>query len=320
MYAKLKRFKTSLPPSHSSPFFFAKVDVQSAFDTIPQDAIIELMKSVPSQRQYTVTKHAEVQPGERAMVEPEKTATKAIRRWHASALAKDTQIPFADRLQNGLATKRKHTVFIDGVAQRNHDTKALLQLLTDHVERNLVKIGKKYYRQKRGIPQGSVLSSLLCNYFYADLEKKHLGFLLKPDCLLMRLIDDFLLITLDKSKAVQFVETMHRGMPEYGVKVSHGKTMVNFDMRINGEAVCKMPADIGFPYCGTCINDRTLDITKDGGAGNGICEWFAISGKPCANMLVVAVANSLTVEFGRSAGQNFQRKVLSKYAQSPVTF
>lgn len=284
MYAKLTIFKKSFSPFHSNTFFFAKVDVQSAFDTIPQNAIIELMKSIPSQRQYAITKHAEVQPGERAMVEPEKTATKAIRRWHASALAKDKQISFADRLQNGLANKKKNTVFIDGVAQRNHDANALLQLLTDHVERNLVKIGKKYYRQKRGIPQGSVLSSFLCNYFYADLEKNHLGFLLEPDCLLMRLIDDFLLITLDKSKAVKFVDTMHRGMPEYGVIVSHGKTMVNFDMRINGEAVCKMPAGSGFPYCGTRINDRTLDITKDGEAGNKICKWSTACSNAFANM------------------------------------
>lgn len=140
---------------------------------------------------------------------------------------------------------------------------SLLCLLNDHIEKNLVKIGKKYYRQKRGIPQGSVLSSFLCNYFYADLESNHLDFLRTPDCLLMRLIDDFLLITLDKSKAVRFVETMHRGLPEYGVQVSPPKTLVNFDMRIDGQAVGKTTQP-SFPYCGTRINDQTLDITKDG--------------------------------------------------------
>ncbi|EFY88706.1 telomerase reverse transcriptase, putative [Metarhizium acridum CQMa 102] len=207
MYAKLKMFKRRLP-SGSSQLFFAKVDVQSAFDTIPQDAIIQLMKSIPSQQKYTITKHAEVQPGERAMIGPEKTATKAIRRWHASVLTRDKQ-PFVDRLRHGLA----------------------------------------------------------------NLERKHLGFLLEPDCLLMRLIDDFLLITLDKNKAVRFVETMHHGVPEYGVEVSPGKTLVNFDMRIDGKPVCKA-ATTEFPYCGTRINDRSLDITRDGEAGAASCKPF----------------------------------------------
>jgi hypothetical protein len=33
------------------------------------------------------------------------------------------------------------------------------------------KIGQTYYRQVVGIPQGSVLSSILCSFFYGDLEK-----------------------------------------------------------------------------------------------------------------------------------------------------
>ena len=34
-----------------------------------------------------------------------------------------------------------------------------------------VKIGSDYYRQSVGIPQGSVLSTILCSFFYGDLEK-----------------------------------------------------------------------------------------------------------------------------------------------------
>lgn len=263
MYTRLKNFKQLISSSTSKRFFFAKVDVQSAFDTIPQDAVMRLMRSIPSQSQYTLTKHAEVQPGERSLAEPAKAGTKAIRRWRTSVLARDQKISFATRLHKGLAENKKHTVFVDGVAHRSHSTAALLSLLTSHVESNVVKIGKKYYRQKRGIPQGSVVSSLLCNYFYADLEKTHLSFVTGTDCLLMRLIDDFLLITLDKDKAAQFVRTMHGGFPGYGVQVSAHKTLVNFDMVLDGELVCKSEPDKGFPYCGTRINDKTLDITKD---------------------------------------------------------
>ena len=39
-----------------------------------------------------------------------------------------------------------------------------------------LKIGQDYYRQIVGIPQGSVLSALLCSFFYGDLEREHLKF------------------------------------------------------------------------------------------------------------------------------------------------
>lgn len=281
MYRRLKGFKKAIEAMSTTPtnstgttrLYFAKLDVQSAFDTIPQADLLELMRSVPSQSKYTIIKHAEVRPGERTTLGPRRLRSKAMRRWRAIVLPQGQDATFTARLQNGLATKRMDTVFIDGVAQKGYDTSALLHLMTDHIQRNLVKFGKKYYRQKRGIPQGSVLSSFLCNYFYADLERKHLGFLSGPDCLLMRLTDDFLLITLDQDKAVKFVETMHRGLPDYGVQVSPHKTVLNFPMSLHGEPL-QMAASGAFPYCGTCINDATLEITKDAQASHSTGKAF----------------------------------------------
>ncbi|KAF4999266.1 hypothetical protein FDECE_11560 [Fusarium decemcellulare] len=303
IYTRLKTFKESLGPKHGK-LYFAKIDVKAAFDTIPQPAVIKLMGSVPGQAKYTIMKHAEVKPGERALLDGEKSSSKAIRRWHATALAEGDSSNFTTRLEQDLAGKKKNTVFVDSAMQKTHSVGELLHLLTQHVEQNLVKVGKKYYRQKVGIPQGSVLSSFLCNYFYADLEKQHLDFLDAPDTLLLRLIDDFLLVTLDQEKAVNFVNTMHKGIPEYGVVVNPAKTLVNFDMSCAGVSARKIDHEEKFPYCGTTIDCRTLDITKDR--------------QRDAHLDVSA---SLTVDFGRAPGQNFQRKVLNAFKiQSHLMF
>lgn len=261
MYSRLKRFKTN-QWSLGRRIYFAKVDVQSAFDTIPQDSVTKLMTSVPSQSQYTIAKHVEMK-AHLTRSQDGKSAFNPIMRWHAQALADSSPHAFLKRLEDHIGGKKRSTVFVDSAARATYDTGALLDLLTEHVQQNIVKVGKKYYRQKRGIPQGSILSSFLCNYFYADLEMRHLGFLDSPDCLLLRLVDDFLLITLDRSKAVRFVETMHRGMPEYGVEVNQKKTLVNFDMKVAGRFIARIPAGGGFPYCGTMIDDRSLDISRD---------------------------------------------------------
>lgn len=73
-------------------------------------------------------------------------------------------------------------------------------------------MGRKYFRQRIGIPQGSVVSTILCNIYYAHLEKKKLDFMNDEDGLLLRLIDDFLFITMNKEHAQRFLQAMGDGV------------------------------------------------------------------------------------------------------------
>src|SRR3569833_1039258 len=304
MYARVKAFKQALAGSTDSRFFFAKVDVYAAFDTIPQAAIVELMKETPSHRQNNLQKHVEIQPNDNGYSEVSDSAPKSTRRWRSWAQAVGDATTFAQKVEKQFGPGKKNTAFVDSVARKTYDTRAILALMTSHIQQNLVKIGKKYYRQKGGIPQGSILSSILCNYFYADLESEHLAFLQSDDCLLLRLIDAFLLITTDRAKATQFVRIMHGGLPDYGVQVSPGKSLVTFNLVLDGVPIPRVQPGQGFPYCGTRLDCRTLDITRD--------RTQAKDG---------AVFNSLTVEFSRHPGQNFRRKALNAFKiQSHLLF
>jgi telomerase reverse transcriptase len=261
LYKKLKTFKSKAP---SQPLYFSKVDVQSAFDTIPQAAVVQLMLSLPSESEYRISRHVEVKPGDNYQENAEvHGCIKPIRKWTALAKASDDFQPFDEELENDLAVGRKNTIFVENIVNQFRDTEDMMKLLAEHVQRNMVKIGKKFYRQKEGIPQGSVLSSLLCNYFYADLEARHLSFLQDENSLLLRLIDDFLLITTDRSHAKRFLQVMHDGLPAYGVRVNPDKTLTNFEVVINGKKIARLVGNGGFPYCGSFINTKTLDISRD---------------------------------------------------------
>lgn len=302
MYRRLKDFKRSLGTSEKT-LYFAKVDVQGAFDSIPQQAIIDLMGSIPSEAEYKLVKHVEVKSSEMAQTRIAKS--RPLRKWQTMAKTTKDRTTFKDMLENQLAQGKRQTVFVESVVSRSYQTRALMSLMATHIQDNLVKIGKKYYRQKNGIPQGSILSSTLCSYFYADLERTQLSFLEADDCLLLRLIDDFLLITTNHSKATRFVTIMHRGLPAYGVVVNPDKTLVNFDMSTSGKRLAKLTAGRLFPYCGTLIDPVTLAMTKNREApDNG-----------------AAVFDSLTVEYGRFQGQNFKRKVINAFKiQSHLMF
>ncbi|SLM33959.1 telomerase reverse transcriptase [Lasallia pustulata] len=299
IYPKLKSFRARLQGlgKEGKPLFFAKVDVQSCFDTIPQRRVVRLMEQLATEDGYRIARHAEIKPSENhnqdAFVG---YASKPARKFVANARAATDFTNFDQVLKTGLAVGKKNVVFVDGVVQTFQDKEKLLDLLEEHVEGSVVKIGKKFFRQKQGIPQGSVLSSLLCNFFYAELERECLGFLEDHTSVLLRLIDDFLLITADKEHAERFLGIMHDGSEKYGTRVNPGKSLVNFKTSVGGVHIPRFTGGKGFPYCGNLIDTKTLEITKDRDRRK-----------------ITVMADSLTVELSRAPGRTFHRKALNAF-------
>jgi telomerase reverse transcriptase len=312
MYGRLKQFKTQI--SDYKSLYFAKLDVQAAFDTIPQSAVLRLMYTLLTESEYRINKHCELKPGENYR---EDTKTKPMRKFTAIAKPRDDFNTFEENLELELAVGKKNTIFVENIVAQFRDREEILKLLAQHVQQNMVKIGKKFYRQKEGIAQGSVVSSLLCNYFYADLEAQHLDFLKSGKSLLLRQTDDFLLVTTEKAHAKQFLQIMHDGLPAYGVQVNPDKTLVNFEVTINGKKVPRLVEKQGFPFCGSFIDTKTLNFSRDRERRKdiGSSEPFSLISEMNAGVLTKkkAIADSLTVEFSRVPGKTFHRKVLSEF-------
>lgn len=264
MYIKLKAFRYRFMAKGESPrrLFFAKCDVQGCFDTLPQQQCMIMARQLIEQDEYDIYRHAEIRAldGLKDNANPNSQAKCAKKFVSRAQAATDFEV-FSGTLQNGLANGKRNTVFVDSVLRLKHQKAKLLALLEEHVQNNMLKIGKKFYRQESGIPQGSVLSTLLCNFVYAGLEREKLGFLRSDESILLRLVDDFLLITANETHAKMFLQIMHAGVEKYGVKVNPTKSIANFKAVVNGVQISIAENEV--PYCGNLINTRTLEVTKD---------------------------------------------------------
>ncbi|RKF55197.1 Telomerase reverse transcriptase [Erysiphe neolycopersici] len=269
------------------------VDVHAAFDTIPQSAVLKLISSVTTKDKYRISRYVEIKSAKDCHLE---FRIKPVKRWKTSAFFPDDYSSFEENLKKKLAHGKIGSIFVENIVDKIHSRSELLNLLTQHIKHNIVKIRNRYYRQKEGIPQGSVISSLLCNYFYADLEANHLSFLRLGESLLLRLTDDFLLVTTNISHARQFLKIMHEGLPSYGLKVNPLKTLVNFDVSINGNNLSIVQEKMLFPFCGCFIDMNTLDISRDR------IRWENIR-----------TIDSLTVEHSNIPGKSFQRRILNSF-------
>lgn len=288
IHSKLNGFKRVI--SSQSPLYFAKVDIKSCFDSIPQTELLIAVRALFQQPAYRTTKHTEFKSVDDKQ---DNEGPQLQRRFVGSARLADDSAVFSETAIAQLASRKRRVVFSDTGNHRIWSRGSLLKLLQTHVQESVVKVGKKHMIQKDGIPQGSILSSLLCSYFYGMFERQELGFLDPGSCLLLRLIDDFLLISTDQSLAKRFLEIMAKGDPKYGIQVNTDKSLVNFDVTINGQKVPRLHGTTWFPYCGMRIDLKTLVLQKDRDKKDAY------------------VRNSLTVETGAKVGKILRRKVLS---------
>ena len=165
------------------------------------------------------------------------------------------------------------SIIVDGVNQQFEDRDDLLQLFKAHISNHIIKAGKRYFKQIVGIPQGSVLSTLMCSLYYGKFEKEELASIIsEPNSLLMRLVDDFLFLTTDLAKATEFASVIHTEQPQIGFKVNASKSLVNFDMCVSNTVLKKVQNTVKniscmgmnfFPWCGLLIEMKQLDCLID---------------------------------------------------------
>ncbi|XP_076965524.1 telomerase reverse transcriptase isoform X2 [Callospermophilus lateralis] len=195
--------------------YFVKADVTGAYDTIPQDRLVEVIASIirPPENTYCVRRYAVVQRAAHGRV-------RKSFRTHVSTLS-DLQPymrQFVEHLQDRSALR--DAVVIEQSCSLNETSTNLFDCFLRFVRSSVVRIGGRCYVQCRGIPQGSVLSTLLCSLCYGDMENKLFAGV-QQDGVLLRLVDDFLLVTPHLAQARAFLSyaqtsvraslTFHRG-------------------------------------------------------------------------------------------------------------
>ncbi|XP_043457603.1 telomerase reverse transcriptase isoform X4 [Prionailurus bengalensis] len=271
--------------------YFVKVDVTGAYDALPQDKLVEVIANVirPQENTYCVRQYAVVQRTAQGHVR------KSFKR-HVSTFV-DLQPymrQFVEHLQE--TSSLRDAVVIEQSSSLNETGHSLFHLFLRLVHNHVIRIGGKSYVQCQGIPQGSILSTLLCSLCYGDMESRLFSGI-QQDGVLLRLVDDFLLVTPHLAQAQAFLRTLVSGVPEYGCTANLQKTAVNFpvDTGAPGSAApLQLPAHCLFPWCGLLLDTRTLEV---------FCDYSSYA--------QTSIRSSLTFSQGTRPGRNMRRKLLA---------
>ncbi|XP_024906273.1 telomerase reverse transcriptase [Pteropus alecto] len=274
--------------SPAPPLYFVKVDMTGAYDALPQDRLEEVVASVirPREHTYCVRQYAVLQ----------RTAHGHIRKSFKRHVSTFTDLQpymrqFVRHLQG--TSSLRDAVVIEQSCSLHEPSSGLFDIFLRLVHEHVIRIGGKSYVQCQGIPQGSVLSTLLCSLCYGDMESRVLPGI-QRDGVLLRLVDDFLLVTPHLTHAKAFLRTLVRGVPEYGCLANLPKTVVNFPVG-DGPGVAaplQLPAHCLFPWCGLLLDTRTLEVA---------CDYSSYA--------QTSIRASLTFSQGFKAGRSMRRKL-----------
>lgn len=201
-------------------------------------------------------------------------------------------IPIRDAL-NELAQSYPNSVITDGVIYPHIGLSEVLKILQLHLFSHVIKLpvgpadriecrdneelrskGFVPYTQVKGIPQGSVLSPILCNLYYGRAEQSIFGSSvndiqilgLVDKTLILRWMDDYFVVSIDKAAVESFLQKAHGDFRQFGGGVNPLKTKVNFDttITVDGQSVSlsKIDGEL-MHWCGYSINTQTLEVTPN---------------------------------------------------------
>ncbi|KJE96616.1 hypothetical protein CAOG_06915 [Capsaspora owczarzaki ATCC 30864] len=265
-----------------SEIYFVSLDIQSAFDTVNHDKLLAVMDGVLQEDEYMM----------RRFVSVVSAGDKPRRRYNRRVCVAGDFAQFSEFASSVSKDEMKNALLIDQVVYPFQEKQELLDMLQDVVRNNIIRIGKRFYRQRAGISQGSLLSTLLCSYYYGHIESQILPPLPADKGVLLRFVDDFLLVTTDYEYAVSFITAMYTKLSEYGAAINPDKTLINFPFAVAGVQLPQAERD-QFPWCGFLLNTKTLSISAD---------YSRYSG--------VYLNESLTVDVSRHPGRSLRHKMI----------
>uniref|UniRef100_G1PKR5 Telomerase reverse transcriptase n=1 Tax=Myotis lucifugus TaxID=59463 RepID=G1PKR5_MYOLU len=271
--------------------YFVKVDVMGAYDALPQDRLVEVIANViqPQEHTYCLRQYAVVQRTARGRVR------KSFKR-HVSTFT-DLQPYMKQFVQQLQKSSLRDAVVIEQSCSLNEASSDLFDVFLHLVYNHIVRIGGKFYIQCQGIPQGSILSTLLCSLCYGDMESRVFPGL-QQDGVLLRLVDDFLLVTPHLTQAKAFLRTLSRGVPEYGCK-ELAKTVVNFSQKVRGLGAIS-PSRVG--ACHSCVGQ---------GTGQVLLDTRLFADVMCCSYAQTSIRASLAFSQGSKPGRSMRRKLFA---------
>ena len=146
--------------------YFASVDIHRCYDNINQERVYRIVQDLVSDEDYLVQKYSVLHPFE---------SRRKVYRRALKKVSHPDDFQHIHTIAKSLVGKYSKAIFVDDVNVSIAKKQHILSLVKEHLLSNIVvansRFGARFFLQKGGIPQGSILSTFLCNFYYGDIKE-----------------------------------------------------------------------------------------------------------------------------------------------------
>ncbi|QLL32207.1 hypothetical protein HG536_0C03760 [Torulaspora globosa] len=159
---------------------------------------------------------------------------------------------------NGCRKPKKEEVYIDNVRTFFVSADDLIHTVMTELFQSALSFNGKCYLRKTGLFQGTSLSALLVDLVYDELLEHYDIFhsSKEDDTIVLRLADDFLVLSTSGSRIARAREEVLNGFTEFNAEVKRSKLISSVSKELNQK----------LSFCALDINIRTLEISKSAGS------------------------------------------------------
>lgn len=224
-------FKETLKKTYGCvpKLYFIKFDIESCYDSIPACKAVKVLEK-------RLANHSEFFIRSQSYFDPVKRTLKRFSTINAQSTS----------CEGGVAIDKVQTV---------HFTKhEILTIIKSEIEKSAIIHEGECYTRKKGIFQGTSLSAAIVDLFYSDLMENETVFSKRnrSESLVLRLADDFLVISISKSYIESVERTVCAGFQEYNAYSNQDKILTHASPRRN-EYV---------RFCAMDLNLQSLEVLK----------------------------------------------------------
>eukprot|EP00866_Antonospora_locustae_P000416 jgi/Antlo1/416/904 len=189
-----------------------KFDLEKCFDNIPHDKLRNVLTSIFKKKEYYIKKFyiLEKISGTLRLRQARRCANRSV------SMA---EIVRTEKVQ-------KNQIICDSIFDEERNSAQTLAEIEDTLFKNIIKHRGRFYKQTKGIPQGSMLSPIVCSLYFAYIDMQLLDDIVK-DGIVMRYIDDFIVITPTLREIYAYLEAI-KGLRHFGMALNNDKIESTF--------------------------------------------------------------------------------------------
>ena len=269
IHERLLAFKHRWVRAGRPPVFAARFDFKNAFDGVPlQRLLYHELPRLLSRDNYILARYVF-----------RKRRTAPWRRGYVVCSPAEMG-SFEQVVRERLCRQHGGCSIVDEVAAQVVSRREILRWVRAHVGQNVMRIpgASCSFIQRRGVPQGSPVSSILCDLMFGQFERHCLRPLLQESScantsmLLLRYVDDVLLLSTDRRRFDDTCSRILCGSRRFGVCVNRGKSQIldrqrtaRDDIAWCGLSLCLQSLECTFPP--TRVRSVHLDSTPAASTG-----------------------------------------------------